>query len=159
MVELKIITEDDDLEESTSKCLLSSARILCFFCNQRITVRQYTATKKDGSAGSKKWVLSNYDSHLKSHITKQSNTPNQNVGIPAVAKLTSFFSNSQEQSKAQSNEESNKSKSISGEASSRSCQERILLDEKKSSYEEKIQEAEDTKINEIDTVLQVINNH
>lgn len=153
MVELKIVTDVDEFD-SEKKCVLCSARILCILCNEYKTVSQHAAAKKDGPVGCKKWVLSNFESHLKLHITKRSSK--QNIGTTAITKLTAFFTKP-----VQSHEQSEKvsNKSISGEASSGSCQERILLEEKKSSHDEKIQEAGSTKTNEVGIAPQVTNSH
>lgn len=143
-VVLKI--ESDLAEENSTFC---SAKIYCCFCKEDIKVRQYGRTKKDGSRGSERWVMSNLESHLrKSHIGGISSRRSS-----SESDLKKFLSTSSAKS-----DESDviDLDSASGEELTRECPERILLDEKKSSTE-KTQGAEVIKIKGTDTAQQPTN--
>ncbi|KAJ6636932.1 hypothetical protein Bhyg_09658, partial [Pseudolycoriella hygida] len=59
-VQLKIETDPT----GAPMCL---AKIYCCFCSETSTIRQYGRPKKDGTRGAERWVMSNFETHLRSN--------------------------------------------------------------------------------------------
>ncbi|KAJ6646567.1 hypothetical protein Bhyg_01780 [Pseudolycoriella hygida] len=119
-VQLKIETDPT----GAPMCL---AKIYCCFCSETSTIRQYGRPKKDGTRGAERWVMSNFETHLRSnHIGRLT---------PSVkSMLTSTKVNHSKTSDDTSDDTPVvATKPGSGEEHSRNCQELIILEGRKSS--------------------------
>lgn len=155
MFELKI---EADVDNNDLK--FCSAKIFCCFCSDFTKVKRFGSLKKNGSKGSERWILSNFDTHLRTMHSKEIPislaTKRSKLGSKSETTLISMLT---KKSKESIQTEAISRTSTSGEALARSCQERILLDEKKSSSVEKTIEAENIEISDLDIALQVADSH
>lgn len=130
-------------EDGTSS--FCSAKILCCLCNEYTSVRQYGRSKKDGSKGSERWVLSNFETHLRSHTGKNARKSEKSSSERDIKTLFSAATSKKSSNINEVGDSKNDSTeaednilldSASGEGLTAECQERILREEKKSSAKE-----------------------
>lgn len=132
MVEVKV--ESDVVEKNLMVC---AAKIFCCFCGEVSSVKKYGGTKKDGSKGKLRWIVSNFETHLNlCHVARFSKRSSQ---LSEESSIKSYFLPSKP-------DVINQSKSASEEEQTRKCQELILLDETKSSSVKETNGAENTEI-------------
>lgn len=117
-----------------------SAKIFCCLCNDTSNVRQYGRRKKNGEKGTDRWILSNYETHLRSkHVGKMLST--RSLSEPNM--LLKLLGKGEGEGKGvisekTSNDLANDADDVilgsaSGECISRKRQERVLLEKKSSS--------------------------
>lgn len=151
MLELKIETDVDDINLK-----FCSAKIFCCFCDEFTKVKRFSRAKKNGAKGSERWIISNFDTHLRNaHPTELPSSLTTNKRKLSGKSETTLKSMFAKKSKKSDSEEGIIERSGSGEALAGGCQERNLLGEKNRSSEEKTIEADVIEINELDIALQV----
>lgn len=144
------LSVETDLDDGST---YFAAKVFCCFCNENSSVRQYGRSKKDGSKGAERWVISNFDTHMRTKHGRIATSRSESEN-----KILKFFgkTNKSKESLNEPNEHdvvTSDEVEASGEELSRSRQERVLLEKKSSlkSSSGKTQEAGGTKTKEIDT--------
>lgn len=150
-------TDYDHLQTSghlTDNSLSYSAQIFCWICNEDIAIKQYGRLKKSGGKGAERWVISNFETHLRKHVGKMS--PKLSASEPNIMSkfLVRSEKSTEQNNKTQDDEVIDSETSpdkASGEELSRKRQERVLLEQKNpESSSRKTQEVDNTEIKDSD---------